>query len=73
MQANTSRGWAPDEIILLLTKSLNEHYVFPDMAKEMGDYLERKLTRKDYEDMESPEAFCEQITNDLREKVTINI
>lgn len=68
MQANKSRGWAPDEIILSLTKSLNEHYVFPDVAKEMGNYLELKLTRKDYEDIESPEAFCEQITNDLREK-----
>ncbi|WP_312474465.1 S41 family peptidase [Neobacillus sp.] len=67
MQANKMSGWVHDEIIHSLVKALNEHYVFPDIAKEMGKYLELKLTRKDYESIKSPETFCEQITNDLRE------
>ncbi|MGM1047772.1 Periplasmic protease [Paenibacillus uliginis N3/975] len=67
MQANKTNGWAHDEIIHSLAKALNKHYVFPDIAKEMGKYLELKLTRNDYEAIKSPEAFCEQITIDLRE------
>ncbi len=67
VQANKMSGWVHDEIIHSLVKALNEHYVFPDIAKEMGKYLELKLTRKDYESIKSPETFCEQITNDLRE------
>lgn len=66
METNKTRGWVYEEMIHLVVNALNEYYVFPDVAKEMGEYLNLKLTRKDYDTIKSPEAFSEQITNDLQ-------
>lgn len=67
VQANKTSGWDQEEVIRTLATTLNHHYVFPDIAEKMGGYMEQKLIRKDYEAIQNPEAFCEQITNDLRE------
>lgn len=67
MQVNKTSGWTHEEVIRSLAKTLNHYYVFPDIAKELGIHLEQKLMRKDYEEIETPEAFVEQITKDLWE------
>ncbi|MFB6475054.1 S41 family peptidase [Paenibacillus glucanolyticus] len=67
VEANQMRGWAHEEVIHSLAKALNSHYVFPDVAEEMGNRLEHKLVGKEYEAIKNAEAFCEQVTYDLRE------
>jgi hypothetical protein len=44
---------------------LNDHYVFPDAAKEMGEDLKRKLKDGDYDEITKLAEFCRQLTRDL--------
>lgn len=55
------------EIIDPLVKALNDNYVFPDIAKEMEEMLELKLSKNEYERIATVEELCEELTNDLRE------
>ncbi|WP_100013157.1 S41 family peptidase [Lentibacillus sediminis] len=55
------------EIINSLVEALNDYYVFPDIAKEMGKMLELKLSKSEYERDATVEELCEELTNDFRE------
>jgi C-terminal processing protease CtpA/Prc len=55
------------EIIEPLAEALNDNYVFPDIAKEMAEMLQLKLSKNEYENIPSAEALCEKLTSDLRE------
>lgn len=54
------------EIIDPLVEALNDNYVFPDVAKEMGEMLERKVAKNEYERVKTVEELCEVLTIDLR-------
>lgn len=53
-------------IVDSLTTALEEVYVFPELAKEMDDYVHARLAAGDYEEFESPPEFADQLTEDFR-------
>lgn len=55
------------EIIDSVTQSLNEIYVFPDVAKKMEKHLRKQYKKKAYKDITSLEEFGRKLTEDLRE------
>lgn len=67
VQTNKLSDFVQNEIIYSLTKALNEHYVFPDIAKEIEKYLKLNLAKKAYEEIKCPEDFSKPITNVLQE------
>ncbi|MDQ6829983.1 MAG: S41 family peptidase [Gemmatimonadota bacterium] len=46
--------------------SLNEFYVFPDIAKKMADAVRAKQKHGDYDAVTDGDAFAEMLTNDFR-------
>jgi hypothetical protein len=54
-------------IIDSLTTALNEIYVFPDVAKEIEKGLRKKLKKKEYDDINTLEAFTRRLTEDMEE------
>ena len=66
MKANKLNQFVHDEIIHSLIVALNEHYIFPDIAKEIEKDLELKLAKKTYENIKCPETFSKQVTDDLQ-------
>ncbi|WP_221563093.1 hypothetical protein [Alkalihalobacillus sp. TS-13] len=66
MQAVMLSSEVQSEIIHLLVKALNDHYVFPDVAREMSEQIEVNSTKDGYLNTHDPEDFCEQLTEDLR-------
>lgn len=54
------------EIINPLVEALNDNDVFPDVAKEMAEMLERKIAKNEYEKVKTVEGLCEELTIDLR-------
>jgi len=55
------------EIIDSVASNLNEKYVFPEVAKEMGKYINKQYKDKAYKDITSLMEFSEKLTEDLRE------
>ncbi len=55
------------EVIDSVSKSLNEVYVFPEVAKEMEKYLRQQYGDGKYKDLTSLEQFCQKLTQDLQE------
>ncbi|MBD3401393.1 hypothetical protein GF420_00750 [candidate division GN15 bacterium] len=55
------------EIVDSITTALNDYYVFPDVAKEMEQYVRKNLNQGKYKDYATVAAFTEALTNDLRE------
>ena len=45
---------------------LNEFYVFPDVAKRMGDTVRARLTRGDYESITNGLVLANRLTDDFR-------
>ncbi|MGP4081585.1 S41 family peptidase [Pseudalkalibacillus sp. R45] len=66
MQAEKLSSEVQSEIIHLLVKALNDHYVFPDVAREMGEQIEGKTANDGYLNIHDTEDFCAQLTKDLR-------
>lgn len=54
-------------VVATLAKSLNDRYVFPEVASKVGAALEAKAAQGAYEEAASPEAFAERLSKDLRE------
>jgi hypothetical protein len=46
---------------------LNEAYVFPEVAKEMEEYLRQQYGERKYKNLTSLREFTHKLTNDLRE------
>ena len=63
----TLNAAARAEIIEGIVKRLNETYVFPDIASQMGAAVRARLERKEYDQITSPMAFAETLTAHLRE------
>lgn len=57
------------QVIDSIAQFMTDMYVFPDKGKEMGDLVSKNLKEGKYNDIEGPNEFAEQLTNDLR---TIN-
>jgi len=55
------------EIIDSVTKTLNEIYVFPDVAKKMEKHLRQQYKKKAYKDITSLDEFGRKLTEDLQE------
>lgn len=54
------------EVIDRLISELNNYYVFPEKAKEMGNALRSKLQAGDYDDITSAEEFSATLTDDIQ-------
>jgi hypothetical protein len=55
------------EVIDSVTQTLNEIYVFPDVAKKMEKYLRSQYKKKAYKDITSLDEFTQKLTQDLQE------
>jgi hypothetical protein len=55
------------EVIDSVTQTLNEIYVFPDVAKKMEKYLRQQYKKKAYKDITSLDQFTQKLTEDLQE------
>jgi hypothetical protein len=55
------------EVIDSVTRSLNEIYVFPDVAKKIEKHLRSQYKKKAYKDITSLEEFTNKLTEDMRE------
>jgi hypothetical protein len=55
-----------EKVIDQLAKELDENYVFPDIAKKMGESIKKKLVGKEYDAIETGQVFAKQLTEDLQ-------
>ncbi|MCK6446698.1 MAG: S41 family peptidase [Planctomycetes bacterium] len=53
-------------VIAAATKELDENYVFPDVAKRMGELLATRQKAKAYDSLTSAKQFAERLTEDLQ-------
>jgi len=53
-------------VIDSLLKKLNETYIFPDVAKKMEADVRSRLNGKEYDAIESSNAFAKKLTEDLQ-------
>jgi C-terminal processing protease CtpA/Prc len=56
---------AKENLIKSIVELLKQHYVFPEVANEMIEMLERNLQDGLYSNVESVATFCETITKDM--------
>jgi len=54
------------EAIENIVKLLNDNYVFPDKAAEMGKFILTKLNNNEYENINDSRAFGDQLSKDLQ-------
>ena len=54
------------EAVNKIAKLLDENYVFPDKAKQMGDYIKSQLKNSTYDTINDPMLFAELLTMDLQ-------
>jgi len=55
------------EIVQILSGKLNAHYVFPDIAEQIGERLQKHLEDGDYADITEGEFFALVLTEHLQE------
>ncbi len=55
------------EVIEGAIKHLNDHYVFPEIAKKMEAALRERMQRKEYDNITSASAFASALTAQLQE------
>jgi hypothetical protein len=48
-------------------KRLNDHYIFPDKAREMEKAIRARQEKKEYDGITSPKTFAETLTKHLQE------
>jgi len=54
-------------ILERLFKLLQDHYVFPDVAKNVEETLQQRLNAGDYDEFTTADVFCELITEHMYE------
>lgn len=54
------------EVVKNISDILGKNYVFPETAKKMGDHIQKKLKKGQYNRITSPQVFAGQLTTDLR-------
>jgi C-terminal processing protease CtpA/Prc len=55
------------EIVEKIADILDKNYVFPEIGKEMGDLIKKKLKAGEYERISKAYTFAGKLTSDLRE------
>jgi len=55
------------KVIDSVTQTLNEIYVFPEVAEKMEKYLRKQYKEKKYRDITSLDEFAEKLTGDLQD------
>ncbi|MCP4570384.1 MAG: S41 family peptidase [FCB group bacterium] len=58
---------AKAEIIDSVTATLNDNYVFPEVAQKMDEYIRQQFKKGEYKEITDPMAFTQKLTEDLRE------
>ena len=53
------------QVINRIMDTINENYVFADVAKKMGEYLLKKLKKGAYKKISDPGEFAQVLTKDL--------
>ena len=53
-------------VVQRLASTLEERYVFPDVARQMADRLRTNLEAGRYRDLDGPPAFADRLTQDLQ-------
>ena len=54
------------ELINDITETLNDVYIFPDVAAEMAGLINRKNTDGEYDQFDTVAGFADQLTEDLQ-------
>ncbi|HEX8229515.1 MAG TPA: S41 family peptidase [Chloroflexia bacterium] len=54
------------QVVENIAGALDKYYVFPEIARAMGEALQASLTAGDYNELTTPTALCERLTADLR-------
>jgi len=54
------------QVIETLVKNLNDSYVFPDVAKQMGESVRGRLQKGEYDQMTGASAFAKALTEHLQ-------
>lgn len=49
-----------------IDKLINEHYVYPEIAKKTGDHLKKKLAEGYFNNVETMEAFASSLTTEVQ-------
>lgn len=49
-----------------ISKLLDENYIFPELAKKMGDLIKQNLAAGTYDSIDDPMKFAETLTSDLQ-------
>jgi hypothetical protein len=55
-----------EAVVRSLASTLEERYVFPDVAREMADRLRKNLKAGHYRDLDGPPAFADRLTQDIQ-------
>lgn len=55
------------QVIHRIIDTINENYVFADVAKKMGEHLLKQLKKGAYKKISDPKEFARVLTNDLRD------
>ena len=55
-----------NEVIDSISSILENNYVFPEVADKMNGFIRKQLKGKAYRDIEDPQEFAQQLTEDLR-------
>ena len=55
------------KILDKISSLLEKNYLFAEIGKEIGDYLQEQLNDNKYQVMTDPDSFAKQITSDLRQ------
>lgn len=55
-----------DQVVDKLAKELDENYVFPEVAKKMGEAIRARLAAREYDKIDTGQALAKQLTADLQ-------
>lgn len=55
------------EVVDKISILLEENYLFPDIGREIGVYLQKKFQEQKYKEISDPKLFAKQITSDLQQ------
>jgi len=49
-----------------IVELINQHYVFPDIAKQSGEHVAEKLKNGNFDEITNPNQFAQQLTTELQ-------
>lgn len=54
------------DVVNKITTSLNDNYVFPEVAAKAGKFVQEQLAKGEYKSVTRPQEFAERLTHDLQ-------